>query len=55
MILDMPETKHLQSLRLQDVTKLHDTSAVDVLLNDDRLGACKIEKLVIRGVALGAK
>jgi hypothetical protein len=51
----MPETKRLYEMKVQDVTKLHDPAAIEPLLDENRLGACKVEKLVIRGVALGAK
>lgn len=46
--------KILEELEIQDVTCI-DQDVKTKLLDEDRLGACKIEKYVIRGIALGAK
>lgn len=48
------EMKILKEISIQDVTMLHEDKK-DLLLDELRLGACKIEKYVIRGIALGAK
>jgi hypothetical protein len=48
------EMKMLHEIKTIDVTRLHENIEVP-LLDEIRLGACKIEKYVIRGIALGAK
>lgn len=44
----------LHEVKIRDVTRLHE-KVEEPLLHETKLGACKIEKYVIRGVALGAK
>ena len=48
------ELRILKEIKTQDVTMIH-TGEQALLLDETRLGACKIEKYVIRGIALGAK
>lgn len=49
-----PEMRKLHELKVKDVTRIHE-SVEEPLLHETKLGACKIEKYVIRGIALGAK
>lgn len=44
----------LDKMYVQDITRL-DEDISEKFLDENILGACKIEKYVIRGVALGAK
>lgn len=54
MIENCREMDILKALKLQDVTCLHEKKEIE-LLDELRLGACKIEKYVIRSLLLGAK
>lgn len=54
LINDSPTMQEIYRIRIQDCTRIHERVEVN-LIDENLLGACKIEKFVLRGVAIGAK
>lgn len=54
LFLQSDELRKMNEITIPDLTRVDENVEVP-LLHETRLGGCKIEKYVIRGVALGAK